>query len=193
MILDNFMYLGSDTVAQNYQLLQENGISHVINCAADYSGNYHEDKGLKYLSFHLKDHTRENIESCFYRAIEFITEAKQQGGRVFVHCVQGISRSATIILSYMIFTSKIHFEEGLKFVREKRQIANPNMNFMAQLIWFHKRLYSDYDSIPVSPRVFLVSSSQPEDPFFISCRLIMDNLYQGEKSKLLDSRAVFIV
>lgn len=64
---------------------------------------------------------------------------------------------------------------------------------MAQLIWFHKRLYSDYDSIPVSPRVFLVSSSQPEDPFFISCRLIMDNLYQGEKSKLLDSRAVFII
>lgn len=111
-----------------------------------------------------------------------------------MHCVQGISRSATIILSYMIFTSKTNLDDGLKYIRERRQIANPNMNFMAQLIWFHKRLYSDsVESIPVSPRVFLVSSHQPEDPYRISCRLIMDNLYQGEKSKLLDSRAMFMV
>jgi hypothetical protein len=68
------------------------------------------------------------------------------------------------------------------------------MNFMAQLIWFYKRLHGDsYDGIPVSPRVFLVSSHEPEDPYRISSRLIMDNLYQGEKSKLLDSRAVFII
>jgi hypothetical protein len=77
----------------------------------------------------------------------------------------------------MIFTQKISFEEGLKYVREKRQIVNPNMNFMVQLIWFHKRLYLEYGSTPVSPRVFLVSSHEPEDPFFVSCRLIMDNLY----------------
>ena len=65
---------------------------------------------------------------------------------------------------------------------------------MAQLIWFHKRLFSDsFDSIPVSPRVFLVSSHQPEDPYKISARLLMENLYQGEKSKCLDPRAVFIV
>ena len=68
------------------------------------------------------------------------------------------------------------------------------MTFMAQLIWFHKRLYSDsVESIPVSPRVFLVSSHQTEDPYRISCRLLMENLYQGGKSKLLDPRAVFIV
>lgn len=111
-----------------------------------------------------------------------------------MHCVQGISRSTTIILSYMIFTQKTSLDDGLKFIRERRQIANPNMNFMAQLIWFHKRLHSEsFESIPVSPRVFLVSSHEPEDPFRISCRLIMDNLYQGEKSKLLDSRAMFII
>lgn len=68
-------------------------------------------------------------------------------------------------------------EEALNLVREKRQIANPNMTFLAQLIWFYKRLYSDYDSLPVKPRVFLVSSHQPEDPFKISCRLLMENLF----------------
>lgn len=68
------------------------------------------------------------------------------------------------------------------------------MTFMAQLIWFHKRLYGNsIDSIPVNPRVYLVSSHQPEDPYRISCRLIMENLYDGDKTKKLDPRAVFIV
>ena len=87
MILENFVYLGSDVVAQNYELLKENGITHVINCAADYSANYHEDKGIKYLALHLKDHVRENIESCFYSGIDFFNDAKASGGRVYVHCV----------------------------------------------------------------------------------------------------------
>ena len=68
------------------------------------------------------------------------------------------------------------------------------MTFMAQLIWFHKRLYGNsIDNIPVSPRVFLVSSHQPEDPFKITCRLTMENMYTSDKSKKLDPRAVFII
>jgi hypothetical protein len=165
-----------------------------VNCAADYSADYHIDKGLKYLSLHLKDHVRENIESCFYDVIQFMEEAKKEGGRVYVHCVQGISRSTTMCLCYMIYTQKMTLEDGLKLIRDKRQIANPNMTFMAQLIWFHKRLFGpSIDSIPVNPRVFLVSSHQPEDPYRISCRLLMENMYQGEKSKMLDPRAVFII
>jgi len=75
---------------------------------------------MKYLSLHLKDHVRENIESCFYDVIEFMSQAKEEGGRVYVHCVQGISRSTTMCLCYMIFTQKTNLEDGLKFIREKR-------------------------------------------------------------------------
>ena len=42
MILDDFLYLGSDIVAKDLDKLKESGITHVINCAADYSANYHE-------------------------------------------------------------------------------------------------------------------------------------------------------
>ena len=39
-VLDGFMYLGSDFVASDHSILSEAGITHVINCAADYSANY---------------------------------------------------------------------------------------------------------------------------------------------------------
>ena len=45
-IIDNFLYLGSDNVAKDLNKLKENGITHVINCAADYSADYHIDKGI---------------------------------------------------------------------------------------------------------------------------------------------------
>lgn len=68
------------------------------------------------------------------------------------------------------------------------------MTFHAQLIWFHKRLYNSFDSIPVNPRVFLVSSHQPEDPFKISCRLTNENMYlNNELCKKLDPRGIFIL
>lgn len=60
-------------------------------------------------------------------------------------------------------------------------------------MWFYKRLYSNFDAIPVTPRVFLVSSHQPEDPYKISCRLLVENMYENAKSKKLDPRAFFII
>jgi hypothetical protein len=87
-VIDNFLYLGSDFIAKDKDtLLGKTGITHVINCAADYSANYFEKEGIKYRSYNLKDHVRENIECVFYDALFFIDEAKKNGGKVYVHCV----------------------------------------------------------------------------------------------------------
>jgi hypothetical protein len=51
------------------------------------------------------------------------------------------------------------FQEGLTYLKEKRPIANPNMTFIAQLIWFYKRLFEEsFESVPISPRVFMIGS-----------------------------------
>lgn len=68
------------------------------------------------------------------------------------------------------------------------------MAFHGQLIWFYKRLYSNkYDDLKVNPRIFLVCSHQPEDPYKIACRLQLDDFYTDESNKVLDPRAMFIV
>lgn len=35
------IYLGSDAVAQNRELLQEHGVTHVVNCVGFLCANYH--------------------------------------------------------------------------------------------------------------------------------------------------------
>lgn len=68
-IIDDFLYLGSDIVAKDSLMLTNLGITHVVNCAADYSENYLQDKGVKYRSYFLKDHVKEDIQCVFYDAI----------------------------------------------------------------------------------------------------------------------------
>jgi len=191
-VLPGFLYLGSDLVARNKELLLSNKITHVINCAGDYSPEYFSDI-MSYKTFHLKDSPRENIECCFYDSIFFINQALMSNGRVYVHCVQGVSRSATICMAYLIFDKKMTYNGAFELLQASRPVANPNLNFIAQLMWWHKRLYEPFNSIPVSPRVYAVGSHQIEQPGYIVCRLLMDHLYINKNSKSLDPRGVFIV
>lgn len=191
-IIPSFLYLGSDFLARDKDILVEYGITHIINSAGDYSPNYY-DEDFKYLTFHLKDHPRENIEWIFYEAINFIENAQKENGKVFVHWVQGISRSATICLAYIILSNGLDYNEAFEFIQKKREVINPNLGFIIQLMWFHKRLYKPFDSIPVNPRVFTVCSHEREDPHRIVAKLMMEQFFIDKHSKSMDSRAVYIV
>ena len=103
-IIPEFLYLSSYNAAKNKDLLEKNRITHIINCAQDYCENcFEKESNIQYLSLYLKDHALENIECTFYECIEFIEMVKQKEGRVLVHCIQGISRSVSVVIAYLIY------------------------------------------------------------------------------------------
>ena len=111
----------------------------------------------------------------------FIEEAIRGGGRVFVHCMQGVSRSVTVCLSYIMVKERQSFNEAHPVIKEKRGIASPNIGFTCQLIDWHKRFTKTWNG----PQFFAICSHQVEQPHTVVARLI-------EKPNL-DSRGVFIV
>jgi hypothetical protein len=191
-IIPSFLYLGSDCIAKDKNKLLENGITHIINSAGDYSPNYH-DGNFKYLTFHLKDHPQENIECIFYQAINFIEEAKNENGKVYIHCVQGISRSATICIAYIILKNGLDYNEAFEYMNQRREVINPNIGFIAQLMLFRKKLYGTFKDLPVNPRVYTVCSHQREDPNRIVAKLMMEPFFVEKHSKPMDPRAVYLV
>lgn len=55
---------------------------------------------------------------------------------VLVHCAAGISRSATLVIAWLMFRQGLSLDEALSFVRKRRPIVRPNLGFMRQLqIW----------------------------------------------------------
>ena len=62
------------------------------------------------------------------------------GGRVFVHCFAGVSRSATIVIAYLMKEHGLSFSAAFKFVKNKRCFINPNEGFRRQLVHYQNEL-----------------------------------------------------
>jgi len=60
-VLEGFLYLSNYAVARNKDLVFENKITHIINCAADICQNHFLDDGIVYTNYYLKDHPLEVI------------------------------------------------------------------------------------------------------------------------------------
>jgi hypothetical protein len=84
--IEEFLYVAGKNIASNLSVLQEHGISQIVNCAGDVCDNCFEGKGINYLRFFLLDSASEDIMCVLYPAFEFIEEARMQGKKVLVHC-----------------------------------------------------------------------------------------------------------
>ena len=196
-IIPNFLYISSYNATKNKALLEKNKITHIINCAADFCENVFESENkYTYCSFYLKDHVLENIECIFYECIKFIENVKEKGGRVLVHCIQGISRSVTLVMAYLIYKNKITYDKAFNIVQSKREISSPNFGFSIQLQNFYLRLYDSPSKYRYIPKIFAVGSFQNEQPEKIVCRLMNEPFYEHKENgvvRMLDKRGIFII
>ncbi|TRY81342.1 hypothetical protein DNTS_029765, partial [Danionella cerebrum] len=133
-----FLYLGSAFHASRKDMLDMLGITALINVSSN-CPNHFEDH-YQYKSIPVEDNYKANISSWFNEAIEFIDSVRNKGGRVFVHCQAGISRSATICLAYLMRTNRVKLDEAFEFVKQRRSIISPNFSFMGQLLQFESQV-----------------------------------------------------
>ena len=140
------------SVARNECHLQQLGITHVLNAAYGQKKFYFVDTGPDFyksgIIFHGipgVDLPRFNLSKYFDEAANFIAEAvgtKAEGkkdGKIFVHCREGVSRSATLVLVYLVRDQNMSLKEALEMVRSKREIV-PNEGFLQQLIEYSSKL-----------------------------------------------------
>lgn len=70
-----------------------------------------------------------NLAKHFQEGIQFINQALYTGGTVLVHCFAGVSRSATIVIAYLMQELGMPFMEAMNFVKRRRPIVFPNFGF----------------------------------------------------------------
>ena len=72
---------------------------------------------------------------------------------VLVHCHRGVSRSATVVIAYMMKFKNIGMLEAFNFVKIQRPIIDPNFGFLIQLQAFEEQiLISKHESCSIDDR-----------------------------------------
>ena len=136
------LYISGKEDCMNLPVLQEHGISHIINMTTDIPNHFIDSK-IHYLSLPALDSHRQTLTEFFQIAFSFIEAAKEKHGRVLVHCHAGISRSSSMVIAYLMWSRRWRFTETIEFVKQQRSCIDPNIGFIGQLMELDKHLYGD--------------------------------------------------
>ena len=132
------LFLGSIGSASNLKQLQNFKITHIVCCASGIKNFFPDD--FKYINLNLLDSEKEDIKQYFKESFDFIDEAIKNGGNVLVHCHAGVSRSSTILISYIMKSKKMKLNKVLDLLKTKREKVSPNAGFLRQLSDYEKEL-----------------------------------------------------
>eukprot|EP01111_Echinosteliopsis_oligospora_P010276 TRINITY_DN3168_c1_g1_i1.p1 TRINITY_DN3168_c1_g1~~TRINITY_DN3168_c1_g1_i1.p1 ORF type:complete len:294 (+),score=100.58 TRINITY_DN3168_c1_g1_i1:48-929(+) len=128
------MHVGDIFSAYNKEELKKRGMTHIVTVVYGIEPIFPEE--FKYCNVAIRDLEGELISSHFDRVFSFIDQGRAEGN-VLVHCLRGVSRSATIATAYVMKQNGIPASEALKILKEKRNVINPNAGFMKQLDEFY--------------------------------------------------------
>lgn len=133
------IYIGDEKTALEVEGLKQLGITHVLNAAEGKFNNvltgaeYYSDANIQYMGVEADDKPTFNLSQYFCSTTQFIHEALSDArNKVLVHCVMGRSRSATLVLSYLMRQHTLTVVEAIEHVRQRRCIL-PNHGFLKQL------------------------------------------------------------
>lgn len=151
------IFLGGTAAAEDRSEQQSLGITHVLNATA------HQPRtplqNTKMLMLHLRDGDGEqDLTKHFPACIDFIDEARKDGGAVLVHCVRGVSRSSALVIAYLIARAGMTFEDALALTKRARPIAKPRRGFCQQLQAYRTKV--QYCAVEVKREVTPVLKSR---------------------------------
>ncbi|CAF3653948.1 unnamed protein product [Rotaria socialis] len=128
-------------MAATIEHVQKLGISYILNVAVE-SAPIGYPKNIKLEKFDIIDFPTAPISSYFPSLTDKIhahlTANKQN--KVLVHCMAGISRSATIVCAYLMRYMNMSLREAYLLCKKNRPICFPNLGFWSQLITYENQL-----------------------------------------------------
>lgn len=81
----------------------------------------------------IRDSLKEDMLKHMDNIVGFMEDAEKP---ILVHCVAGVSRSATVVMCYLIKTRGFSLKEVFRYVLERRPCVRPNAAFLEQIFLY---------------------------------------------------------
>ncbi|CAF1031808.1 unnamed protein product [Adineta ricciae] len=162
IVLDDFLFLGNMQHANNSDLLERFQIKHIIN-VCDIKLRQMILDNFNVVHIPMPDEPRTNIKQHFDRTNELLHGYYEKKERCLVHCAAGVSRSATIVLAYLMKYHHNTLKEAFFYLIEKRPQIWPNEGFLLQLIRYETELLQAHE-IPKKSNGSIKDLRKEENP-----------------------------
>ncbi|KAJ7592866.1 dual specificity phosphatase [Mycena floridula] len=129
------LHLGSIAALKEPQNLQDQGILCVLGLVEWDIYPLTNDPRFDILVVSIEDmeDKGEELKAKLPELCDWIKERIIQNRNVLVHCHAGISRSASVVIAYLIREQEMSYDEATRFVWERRKCISPNDGFVSIL------------------------------------------------------------
>ena len=141
VIIENLILSSISEIRNNGEMDRKTSLH--INAAEEVNTNLHIH-GMVHIDLNWYDAPLQDINEngLLFHMIKLIDGYLRCGKQVLVNCFAGVSRSATIVIAYLMYKNKWNVQDAITFVRSKRPIINPNYGFVAQLYQLQDKLHT---------------------------------------------------
>lgn len=132
------LFMGDMDAAQDADFLQLNGIMHIVNCVPRQMPNiFQQSLGLSYTPCDLEDVLRRpffDLKSReFMHIVQLIDRALERTESVLVHSLNGINRSPSVMVGYLMVKYCWGLDKAHEFVMTKRPDMKLHESYIDQL------------------------------------------------------------
>lgn len=171
------LFLGNLTAATNLAVLKQKDIKFILTLdTVPLPEHIIQKPSLTTKFIKISDMSKEDMLHRFGECIEFIVEALENSKNILVHCYFGVSRSAAIVIAYIMQKYKIGYDLAFERVKSKRRFVGPNPGFVLQLKLFKKMNFK----------------IEPQNPYYKSYRLRLAGS-QVRKAKILPQTCMDVI
>lgn len=128
------LFLGPYASGKRREELRAKNITHImiVRSAIEriIAAKYPEE--FKYHIVEIPDVPTVSLLPYLGECKRFLDEGRAVGG-VLVHCDSGISRSAAVVIAYVMHELKMTYDQAFQYVSDRRCCVHPNLGFMHQL------------------------------------------------------------
>lgn len=121
---------GSQDVAADICILNNEKVTNIVNVGTGIPNHF--PNHFEYLKIDILDLPETNIVEYFDRVFSYVQDVQEKGGKSFIHCNAGISRSASFAIGFLMKSQAMTYHQAFNKCRETRSIR-PNSGFEKQL------------------------------------------------------------
>lgn len=134
-ILPNKLAVGNMDSAANEEWLVKNKIGGIVSVRGRLSKppTFYKKLHIQVLHIPVSDSEDTNLGKYFPLVYAFIERVFASGKSVLINCYAGMSRSTTLITSYLMRKQHLTADKAMKMVKSKRPCFDPNPGFVKQL------------------------------------------------------------
>ncbi|XP_034941628.1 dual specificity protein phosphatase 19-like [Chelonus insularis] len=122
------LFLSSQDPIFCFDILKSYAIKHILSLGIEPDVKF---DGIQYHFIEILDIPEFNLITSLKDCLKIIHQFRKDN--ILVHCNAGVSRSPTVVISYIMATEKLSYTEAFQKVKNIRTYIRPNTGFIQQL------------------------------------------------------------